>query len=63
MIFEENKEGEKMKNNKVIGMLLLIMAVSTVVGMVIENAAYWRIYNYVTIIFFVPSGIILLKQK
>ena len=52
-----------MKNNKVIGMLLLLLAVFTVVGMVIENVAYWRIYNYVTIIISVLSGIALLKQK
>lgn len=52
-----------MKNNKVIGLLLLIWAISTVVGMVINTAAYWKIYDYITIIFSVVSGIVLLKQK
>jgi hypothetical protein len=52
-----------MKTNKVIGLLLLILAVSTVMGMIINNAAYWSIYNYAVIIISALSGIILLKQK
>jgi len=52
-----------MKKNKGIGILLLILTISTIVGMVINNAAYWSIYNYATIIFSVLSGIVLLKQK
>ncbi|MBL7069680.1 MAG: hypothetical protein ISS34_07475 [Candidatus Omnitrophica bacterium] len=52
-----------MKNNKVIGLLLLILAISTIVGMVINNAIFWSIYNYATIIFSIISGIVLLKQK
>jgi len=52
-----------MNNNRVIGFLLLVLAISTVVGMVIVNAAYWSVYNYVTIIFSVICGVILLKQK
>jgi uncharacterized membrane protein YccC len=52
-----------MEKNKVIGLLLLILAISTIVGMVIENANYWLIYNYITIILSVISGIVLLKQK
>jgi len=50
-------------NNKVIGFLLLVLAISTVVGMVIVNATYWSVYNYVTIILSVICGVILLKQK
>jgi len=52
-----------MKNNKVIGLLLLILAIATIVGMIIDNATFWSIYNYATIIFSVLSGIVLLKQK
>ena len=52
-----------MKNNRVIGVLLLILAVCTIVGMVISNDTYWNIYNYSAIIFCVISGIVLLRQK
>lgn len=52
-----------MKKDKVIGLLLLIFVPYTIVGMAIASAAYWRIYNYVTIIFSLFSGIVLLKQK
>ncbi len=52
-----------MKKNKVIGQLLLVLAIYTIVGMVINNSTYWFIYNYVTIIFSVLSSIALLRQK
>jgi len=52
-----------MKNNKVIGLLLLVLAIFTIAGMVLNNNAYWNIYNYATIIFSLLSGIVLLKQK
>jgi hypothetical protein len=52
-----------MKPNKLIGTLLLILVVSTIIGMAINNAAYWTVYNYATIILSVIAGIVLLKQK
>lgn len=52
-----------MKKNKVIGGLLLVFALYTVVGMVIDDNSFWTIYNYVTLIFSVVSGVVLLKQK
>jgi len=52
-----------MKSKKVIGLLLLILSVSTIVGMIIDNAAYWSIYNYASIVIPVLGGITLLKQK
>ncbi len=52
-----------MKKNKVIGLLLLALAIYTILGMVIKSAAFWLIYNYVTIILSVISGIVLLSQK
>jgi len=52
-----------MKKNAVIGLLLLVLAIATIVGMIINNDTYWFIYNYVTIIFSVISGIVLLNQK
>jgi hypothetical protein len=52
-----------MKINKGIGLLLLVFAAYTIVGMVLGRGAFWRIYNYVTLVFSVSSGIILLKQK
>ncbi|MEI6832104.1 MAG: hypothetical protein WCK61_05310 [Candidatus Omnitrophota bacterium] len=52
-----------MKNNKVIGLLLLVLAMLTIVGMVINNNAYWGVYNYITLIISLFGGIVLLKQK
>ncbi|MCX5700105.1 MAG: hypothetical protein NTZ63_00980 [Candidatus Omnitrophica bacterium] len=52
-----------MKNSKVIGLLLLTLAIFTIVGMVINNSVYWSIYNYATIIFSLLGGFVLLKQK
>lgn len=52
-----------MKQNKIIGVLLLVFTVYTIIGMAVDNADFWSIYNYVTIIFSVLSGVILLKQK
>jgi len=52
-----------MKMNKAIGLLLLVLAISTIVGMVIDNNVYWAVYNYITIVLSVIGGTILLKQK
>lgn len=52
-----------MKKSKVLGVLLLVLAAATVVGMVIQNDAYWNIHNYVTVILCVICGLALLKQK
>jgi len=42
-----------MKKNKVIGVLLLILALATIIGMIIENPTFWLVYNY----------FVLLKEK
>ena len=52
----------KMKKNKIIGLLLLLLAIYTIVGMVINDNTFWLVYNYVTIILSVISGILLLKK-
>jgi hypothetical protein len=52
-----------MKKNKIIGGLLLVFAVYTVVGMVLNDNTFWAVYNYVTLAFSVVCGVILLKQK
>jgi len=52
-----------MKKNKVIGTSLLILAIYTIIGMVLNNNSFWSVYNYVTLIFSVLSGIVLLRQK
>jgi len=51
-----------MKKNKIIGLLLLLLAIYTIVGMVINDNTFWLVYNYVTIILSVISGILLLKK-
>ncbi len=50
-----------MKKNKVIGVLLLVLAVATIAGMVINKDAFWTIYNWTVIVLFVVGGIVLLK--
>jgi uncharacterized membrane protein len=55
--------GVIMKKNKLVGALLLALAIATVVGIVIMNDAYWQIYNYVTLLITTLGGIVLLKQK
>ncbi|MFA5100285.1 MAG: hypothetical protein WC547_05340 [Candidatus Omnitrophota bacterium] len=52
-----------MITNKVIGLLLLVFAVYTIIGMAAANAAYWQIYNYVTLLLSVTCGIVLLRMK
>lgn len=52
-----------MKKNKIIGVLLLALAIATVIGIVIMNDVYWAIYNYVTLLITAVGGTILLKQK
>ena len=53
-----------MKMNKIIGILLLALAVGTIVGRVLNNDAYWDVYNYATLLVsVVGGGILLLKQK
>ena len=52
-----------MKKNEVIGVLLLILAVTTIVGMIVDNVTFWIIYNWATIILSTVSGITLLKEN
>jgi len=52
-----------MKNTKVIGVLLLIFAAITVLAMIIDNNDLWSVYNYLTLVLTISSGVILIKQK
>lgn len=52
-----------MNKKKILALLLLVLAIATGVGMVIENDAFWTIHNYFTILLSVVSGIVLLRQK
>ena len=52
-----------MKKNQIIGLLLLILAMLTVMGMVIKSEAYWSVHNYLAILISLIGGIFLLKQK
>ena len=52
-----------MKTDKVIGILLWVLAASTVAGMALRNQAYWDIYNYATILFSVAGAVALLRKK
>lgn len=52
-----------MKKNKVIGLLLLALAIYTVIGMVMDSNSFWSVHNYVTITFSLLAGVVLLKQK
>ncbi len=48
---------------KLLGVLFLVLTAATVVGMIIQNALYWTVYNYATLIISVLGGVVLLKQK
>ena len=52
-----------MKTNKFVVLFLLALVITTVVGMVLNNDAYWNIHNYGSILFSVVCVILLLKQK
>ena len=52
-----------MNAGKVIGVLLLVFAVHTVIGMFLMNQSFWAVYNYVTLVFSTASGIVLLRRK
>jgi len=52
-----------MKKHKLIGVLLLGFGVYTLVGMVLNNANFWLVYNYVAVVLSVLSGFTLLRQK
>jgi len=52
-----------MKRNKVIGVLLLLLAISTILGVKLNNATYWLTYNYVTVALSIICSYALLRQK
>jgi hypothetical protein len=52
-----------MKSSKIVALFLLVLVITTVVGMVLDSDAYWNIHNYCTILFSVLCGALLLKQK
>lgn len=57
------KKGDGMNTNKLVVLFLSVLVVTTVIGMVLNNDAYWNIHNYGTILLSVICGILLLKQK
>ena len=52
-----------MTMNKLLGVLLLLVAIAFAVGLVIEDTPYWFALDYVTIAICGVSGYILLKKK
>jgi len=52
-----------MQKTRIIGILLLILALYTLVGMIIDNSTYWHVYNCATLIFSILSGVVLLNKK
>jgi len=66
MIILENKKsekGESMKTNKIVLLFLLVLVITTAIGMALNNDTYWTIHNYGTLLFSVICGVLLLKQK
>jgi len=51
-----------MKSKKLVGIMLLVLFITTVVGMVIDNSTYWLSYNYAVIIFAIVGAVSLLKK-
>ncbi len=52
-----------MKVNILVALFLLVLVITTIVGMVLNNDGYWTVHNYISILFSVICGILLLKQK
>jgi len=52
-----------MTMNKLLGVLLLLVAIAFTVGLVIDVTSYWFDLDYVTIAICGVSGLILLKGK
>ena len=52
-----------MKTNTIVLLFLLVLVITTVVGMVLDHNGYWTIHNYGSIFFSVICGLLLLKQK
>jgi len=63
IINNKAKSEVNMKKNKMIGLLLLLLAVLTIFGTVIQSQTFWTAYNYFTFLLSVIGGIALLKQK
>jgi len=55
--------GGENRMNKLIGLILLVLAAGTVVCMRIDNNSVWNVYNYIMIVMLIVSGILLIKQK
>jgi hypothetical protein len=49
--------------NKTIGVLLFVLTILTIIGMVIDNDAFWNIHNYITVVLTAVAGFALYKQK
>ncbi len=52
-----------MKKTKVIGISFLILAVYTIIGMILNNDAFWAVYNYITLGLSIISGVMLVREK
>ncbi|WOV92973.1 MAG: hypothetical protein R1F52_07700 [Candidatus Nitrosoabyssus spongiisocia] len=51
-----------MKVNILLGIICFIYSGATVVGMIIDNADYWLIYDIIAIIFFPIIGFQLIRM-
>ena len=51
-----------MKSKKFVGIMLIALLITTVVGMIIDNSIYWLSYNYAVIIFAIVGAVGLLKK-
>ena len=49
--------------NKIIGILLIALAILTVAGMIMNNNRFWITYNYIALAISIVGGIALLKDK
>ncbi|MFC1589865.1 hypothetical protein ACFL42_00070 [Candidatus Omnitrophota bacterium] len=52
-----------MKKNKVIGVVLLVLAAAVIVGLFVDKTKLWYALDYITIVVCAISGLLLLKEK
>ena len=51
-----------MKTNKIIGSILIVLAILVVIGLVLKNLNFWYVVDTLMIVVCATSGVILLRQ-
>ena len=52
-----------MGRSKRLGVILLVLTAATVAGLILNQDAYWAVYNYASIVVTTVCGFTLIRQK